>query len=95
MPAIRRLLKALGAKDKTVVTAFIRRPQLLTAEGGTALECYQRFCSVLSGFGIKQSVAAKVSLRTTSRHSCKGLRLQDSVCRQTYYVPRGPNTSPV
>lgn len=56
-----RLLKALGAKDKTVVTAFIRRPQLLTAEGGTALECYHRFCRVLGGFGIKRSSAAKVT----------------------------------
>ncbi len=56
----RRLLKSLGAKDKTVATALSRRPQLLTAEQGTALERYRLFCDVLKGFGLPKAAAREV-----------------------------------
>ena len=52
-----RLLKSLGAKDKTVATALSRRPQLLSAEQGTALDRYRLFCDVLKGFGLPKAAA--------------------------------------
>lgn len=58
----RRLLKSFGAKDEAVVTALQRRPELLTEQGGTALERYRLFCDVLKGFGMRRAVARQVLL---------------------------------
>ena len=55
-----RLLKSFGAKDKAVVTALQRRPELLSELKGTALERYRLFCGVLKGFGLSRAVAREV-----------------------------------
>lgn len=62
-----RLLKALGAQDNTVITAFMRRPQLLTGETGTVLILYHRFSAMLSSFGITHAAAAKVRTHHVTR----------------------------
>jgi len=81
-----------------VVTALQRRPELLTEQGGTALERYRLFCDVLKAFGMRRAVAREVLLLLSRVGSCKSyvaepkIREVDStaargfICKSQYHT---------